>query len=347
MEFQGLPISIENRKGSKRYWTDPNNGKDGSTKMQYPYGYIRGTLSTDDDAVDVYIGKDEKSDKAFVITQMKTPDFKEIDEQKVMLGFSSAEKAKLAYLAHYDDPRFFKEMKELSMGQFRAKLATHKGKLIKGALLGKSKSATISGGTMKEPHSAVERGYSIDEKDMDLKKRFKSEAQRKHMHAAADRGELSRDVVEEFSDKTPKDADLPERVKKKKSMTTASEDLKDVNKALTASLASSIARRARMVNRVHAYEAAAIAFGARQRDFGVPESVGIAQEQPAIGTARETNLAEPPVVPVRMLRNDVSQTLGDAEVFKSCVSCGRMSKSLACLSCSIRQLSEARPLWRR
>ena len=32
-EFQGLPISIENRKGSYRYWHDPHTGEDGKSKM--------------------------------------------------------------------------------------------------------------------------------------------------------------------------------------------------------------------------------------------------------------------------------------------------------------------------
>jgi hypothetical protein len=130
-EFQGLPVSVENRKNSRRYWIDDNTGETGSTKMKYPYGYVRGTLGTDGDEVDVYVGPNKKSDKVFVVTQMKKPKFKEVDEQKVMLGFDSAKEAKAAFLAHYDDRRFFGSMKEINVAEFQVKLKKQHGKLIK------------------------------------------------------------------------------------------------------------------------------------------------------------------------------------------------------------------------
>lgn len=131
LEFQGLPISIENKAGSSRHWYDPHADEHGTTKMKYPYGYVRGTLGVDGDEVDVFVGPDESSTKVFVVTQMKAPDFEDVDEQKVMLGFSSASSAKEAYLEHYTDSKFFGSMKELSVEQFKEKLKTHKGKLIK------------------------------------------------------------------------------------------------------------------------------------------------------------------------------------------------------------------------
>jgi len=131
MEFQGLPISIENRAGSRRYWYDPNADEHGSTKMKYPYGYIRGTLGLDGDEVDVFVGPNESSTKVFIITQLKRPEFTEVDEQKIMLGFTSAASAKEAYLKHYNDPRFFGSMKEISIEEFKEKLIKYKGKLIK------------------------------------------------------------------------------------------------------------------------------------------------------------------------------------------------------------------------
>ena len=134
IDFQGLPISIENGKGSSRHWTDEATGETGSTKMEYPYGYVRGTLGTDGDAVDVFIGPNKKSRKIFVITQMKKPEFKEVDEQKCMLGFNSAKDAKDAYLRHYDDPKFFGSMVILDIEEFADKLQGQKGKLIKSLL---------------------------------------------------------------------------------------------------------------------------------------------------------------------------------------------------------------------
>lgn len=131
IDFQGLPISVENREGSRRYWYDPEADEHGSTKMKYPYGYVKGTLGLDGDAVDVFVGPDAESDLVVVITQLKRPDFSKIDEQKVMLGFSSAKQAKQAYLKHYNDPRFFGSMKTLTISEFKDRLKTHRGKLIK------------------------------------------------------------------------------------------------------------------------------------------------------------------------------------------------------------------------
>ena len=133
-EFQGLPISVENRKGSNRHWYDPTADEEGTTKQRYPYGYIRGTLGTDSDEIDVYLGDNKSSDKVFIVTQNKAPDFKEVDEQKVMLGFNDAKAAKKAYLQHFDDDRFFGDMKEFTMEEFKQKIGKKKGKLIKSAI---------------------------------------------------------------------------------------------------------------------------------------------------------------------------------------------------------------------
>jgi len=130
-DFQGLPISIENRAGSYRHWKDPRSGDSGKTKQFYPYGYIKGTLGLDGDEVDVYLGPDKKSEKVFIITQHRLPEFEKVDEQKVMLGFRDALSAKTAYLQHFDDASFFGNMKELTMYDFKKELGKKKGKLIK------------------------------------------------------------------------------------------------------------------------------------------------------------------------------------------------------------------------
>lgn len=129
--FCGLPISVENRAGSNRHWYDPEADEHGTTKQLYPYGYVRGTLGLDGDEVDVYLGPDKDSEKVFVITQLKRFEFEEIDEQKIMLGFSNADEAKTAYLQHFNSARFFGNMKELTMDEFKKELAKKKGKLIK------------------------------------------------------------------------------------------------------------------------------------------------------------------------------------------------------------------------
>jgi hypothetical protein len=117
-KFRNLDISIENIKGSVRTWYDKAADKEGRTKMQWPYGYIRMTEGLDGDHVDCFIGPNEDAKNVYVVTTNKAPDFKEIDEQKCMLGFDSEEAAKKAFLAHYDKPGFFRSMKTLPYAEF-------------------------------------------------------------------------------------------------------------------------------------------------------------------------------------------------------------------------------------
>ena len=124
MRRYGLDIAIENKKGSTRKGTDPN-GKKWEIMMKYPYGYIRGTLAVDSDAVDTYIGPDKKAGNVYVVHQKqikKTEKWKNgrdskgrlpkdspeaYDEDKVMLCFRSKGAAIKAYRAQYDRPDLF------------------------------------------------------------------------------------------------------------------------------------------------------------------------------------------------------------------------------------------------
>jgi hypothetical protein len=132
-ERHGLPISIENRKGSNRKWKD-RDGNEGSTKMRHAYGYIRGTHGADDDEIDCFLGPDDNASRVFVVHQRIRKDdgtFYGHDEDKVMLGFSSAREAKRAYLVHYNDPGFFGSMTELSTAKFKKVIDRNKGKQLK------------------------------------------------------------------------------------------------------------------------------------------------------------------------------------------------------------------------
>ena len=124
--WQGIPVSVENRRGSVRHWYDPHTGKNGRTKLEHPYGYFRGTKGMDGDAVDCFLGPDENATHAYVVTQMKAPNFKEVDEQKIMLGFDDPETAKRAYLKHYTNVKFFGSMRAVPMHQFRLELERNK-----------------------------------------------------------------------------------------------------------------------------------------------------------------------------------------------------------------------------
>lgn len=132
MDFRGLSISVENAKSSSRQWYNPDDGSNGITRMNHPYGYFQGgTLGVDGDAVDVYVGPDKDSDTVFIVHQMKVPDFVDYDEDKVMLGFATEEAAREAYLKHYDNPRFLGSITAMPFDKFKEKLASHKGKMIK------------------------------------------------------------------------------------------------------------------------------------------------------------------------------------------------------------------------
>lgn len=117
--FQDIPIHVENPVGSVRSWYDPHNDEEGETEMQYDYGFIPGTDGADDEEVDVYVGPDDGAEHAFVVHQMKAPDFDDYDEDKVMLGFPDAAAARDAYLDHYNDEQFFGGMEAIPLDDFR------------------------------------------------------------------------------------------------------------------------------------------------------------------------------------------------------------------------------------
>ena len=97
---QGLPIAIENQKGSVRKGV----AKDGTpwrTEMKHPYGYIEGTKGKDGEEVDAYVGPKKDAPVAFVVHQHKE-NGKGHDEDKVMLGFKDEAAARAGFLAHYD-----------------------------------------------------------------------------------------------------------------------------------------------------------------------------------------------------------------------------------------------------
>lgn len=133
LTFQGLPIAIENKVGTKRYWTD-DEGNKGHTVMVHAYGYIEGTNGADDDEIDVFIGPDPEAKNAFIVHQ-KQLGSGTYDEDKVMLGFSSAAHARVAYTANFNRPDFYVSMSPMEMEAFkRWALSTKRqtGEMMKG-----------------------------------------------------------------------------------------------------------------------------------------------------------------------------------------------------------------------
>lgn len=102
ISVKGMGITIENPRNSDRMWFNPETNEHGKTTLNNHYGYFRNTHGNgkDGDAVDVFLG-DNLTDfnTVYVIDQNnRNGDF---DESKVMLGFTSEETAKNAYLSNY------------------------------------------------------------------------------------------------------------------------------------------------------------------------------------------------------------------------------------------------------
>ncbi|UOF80306.1 type I restriction enzyme [Caudoviricetes sp.] len=116
ISFQGLPVSIENPKGSIR------KGPGWQVRVPYDYGYIKRTEGADGDHVDVCIGPDAESDHVFIVDQQdhKTGAF---DEHKVMLGYRTREEATRAYQAGFSDgkgPERQRAVVRMSMKEFKS-----------------------------------------------------------------------------------------------------------------------------------------------------------------------------------------------------------------------------------
>lgn len=127
-DFQGFKIAVENPAGTLRHWKDADGNDRGTTSMRNDYGFFEDHLGSDGEELDAYLGPDETAKDIHVIRQMKRPDYEKFDENKVVLGATSAEHAKEIYLAHRDDgDQAFGGMTTLPMAIFKKKLKTRTG----------------------------------------------------------------------------------------------------------------------------------------------------------------------------------------------------------------------------
>lgn len=101
LSFQGLPISIENKKGSVRRGVD-GSGKRWACVLPADYGYIKRTEGADGDQVDVYLGPDPKSSLVVIVNQIDRNTGR-FDEHKVILGTNSEREALDIYLGAFSD----------------------------------------------------------------------------------------------------------------------------------------------------------------------------------------------------------------------------------------------------
>lgn len=123
VNVQGLDVTLENPKGSKR----TGKGPDGDWEVTMPahYGYIKRTAGADGDQVDVYVGPKPDSPHVVIIDQNDLATGK-FDEHKVMLGYDDGAAAVDAYEKAFSDGRGFDrigKITSMSMDDFKAWLA--------------------------------------------------------------------------------------------------------------------------------------------------------------------------------------------------------------------------------
>jgi hypothetical protein len=100
--FKGLPLVIENPKGSIRFGVG-GDGKKWMNVMKAHYGYIDtkpGEEGSDGDKIDFFLGDNLATNKIFVINQI-CPETGMFDEIKLVMGCDTAESAEKLYRSCY------------------------------------------------------------------------------------------------------------------------------------------------------------------------------------------------------------------------------------------------------
>jgi len=119
IQLDGLEISIEVAAGGTRSGTNAK-GERWENKVYSSYGYILGTNSPDGEHLDVWVKKNPKSGKAVYVVHQLTPDGSKYDEDKVMLGYSSADEAIRAFKREAFKPeKMFGGMSEFQIEHFK------------------------------------------------------------------------------------------------------------------------------------------------------------------------------------------------------------------------------------
>jgi len=101
LRMYGLDISIETKAGETRSGIGPD-GRAWSVVLPADYGYIRGTVGSDKEHIDCYVGPNADAPKVWVVDQLDA-ETRKYDEQKVLLGFNSRSQALETYENGFSD----------------------------------------------------------------------------------------------------------------------------------------------------------------------------------------------------------------------------------------------------
>lgn len=118
--WKGLNITIETAAGGWRRGVG-KDGKPWSIKLREAYGYIKRTESAaDGDHLDVFISRDDlDSEIVFVINQVQ-PTTGRFDEHKIIVGTTSASRAKEIYHRNYSEGwAGFDSIKAMTLDDFK------------------------------------------------------------------------------------------------------------------------------------------------------------------------------------------------------------------------------------
>jgi hypothetical protein len=121
LELQGMDIAIETPKGAMRRGVD-SDGQAWANESPAAYGRVKRTTGGDGEQIDVYVGDNPQSTRAFVVDQYD-PETDRFDETKTVLGVDSSEEATAIYDAGFSDgsgPSRRRAITEMSVPEFRA-----------------------------------------------------------------------------------------------------------------------------------------------------------------------------------------------------------------------------------
>ncbi len=127
----GIKVVIDRPAGMKQAGV----GADGTPyerEYKLDYGYIPGTKGGDGDGLDVFLGPNEDSDRAYWAVQQK--DDGTFDEYKLLFGFEDEAAARKAYCDHIPE-KYLKGVVETSVGMVKALLGMEPSEVMNAALL--------------------------------------------------------------------------------------------------------------------------------------------------------------------------------------------------------------------
>lgn len=121
INLHGMDIAVETPKGETRAGTAPDGTEWSNVNPIADYGEVKRTTGADGEGVDVYIGSNPKSEKAYVIDQVD-PKTGKFDEHKGVVGADTPQQAAEIYDEGFSDgsgPERLRSIKEMPVEEFR------------------------------------------------------------------------------------------------------------------------------------------------------------------------------------------------------------------------------------